>query len=305
MQGRIMIIDPLNDINVIKGLASPVRVGILNELRKGEKNVNELAELLHLPQSTVATNVMALEKAHLIQIEIKKATKGNQKVCRNLFDEYVINFGSKQKSTDEVITVEMPVGLFIEYKVSAPCGMCTPEKIVGYLDTPESFLEPERIKAGLLWFEKGFVKYQFPNNSYNKKKPVKKLEIVVELSSEIPGTNTKWLSDITLSINDHEVGTWTSPGDFGDKRGAFTPEWWKLEGSQYGLLKTWTITDEGSFVDGMQISKLKIRDLNLSNHHSIKTCFTVKEDAENVGGINIFGQGFGNYNHDILLNLYF
>lgn len=305
MQGRIMIINPIADIEVLKGLASPVRVNILNELRKGDKNVSELSAILNLPQSTVATNVMTLEKANLIETDIRKATKGSQKVCRNLYDEYIISLDNKQKSNDDVITVEMPVGLFIEYNVSSPCGMCTTEKIVGYLDTPESFLEPERIKAGLLWFEKGFVKYQFPNNSYTKKKPVKKLEIIVELSSEIPGTNPKWLSDITLSINEHEVGTWTSPGDFGDKRGKFTPEWWKLRGSQYGLLKTWTVTSEGSFIDGIQISDLKIHDLDLSSHHSIKTCFAVKEDAENVGGINIFGQGFGNYSHDIILNLYF
>lgn len=301
-----MIINPLTDIDVLKGLASPIRVNILNELRKGEKNVNELSLILNLPQSTVATNVTTLEKANLIETVIRKATKGSQKVCRNLYDEYIISLANKQETTtDDVITVEMPVGLFIEYKVSAPCGMCTTEKIVGYLDTPESFLEPERINAGLLWFEKGFVKYQFPNNAYNKKKPIKKLEVIVELSSEIPGTNPKWLSDITLTINDNEVGTWTSPGDFGDKRGKFTPEWWKLRGSQYGLLKTWTVTAEGAFVDGIQISDLKIQDLNLNMHHSIKVCFSVKEDSENVGGINIFGHGFGNYNHDILLNLYF
>ncbi len=155
MQGRIMIINPNTDMDVLKGLASPVRVSILNELRKGEKNVNELSNILNLPQSTVATNIMTLEKkANLIEIDIRKATKGNQKVCRNIYDEYVINLGNMEESNDEVITVEMPVGLFIEYNISAPCGMCTADKIVGYLDTPESFLEPERIKAGLLWFEK-------------------------------------------------------------------------------------------------------------------------------------------------------
>ena len=305
MGRRIMLIDPLKDTDVIKGLASDIRIRILEELRKGDKNVNELASILNLPQSTVATNVMTLAKAKLISYKIQKAVKGNQKICKNIYDEYVISFQDSSKSDEEVITVEMPVGLFIEYDVSAPCGMCTNKKIIGYLDTPESFLEPERISAGLLWFEKGYVKYQFPNNSYNKKKPVRKLELTVELSSEIPGTNPKWLSDITLNINNKEVGTWTSPGDFGDKRGNFTPDWWKLEGSQYGLLKTWVVNEEGSYIDGIKISDLKIDDLELTEHHSIKVKFEVKEDAENVGGINIFGKGFGNYNHDILLNLSF
>ena len=45
----------------------------------------------------------------------------------------------------------------------------------------------------------------------------------------------------TLWINDVAVGTWTSPGDYGDRRGIYTPTWWKLEGSQYGKLKTWRI----------------------------------------------------------------
>ena len=41
----------------------------------------------------------------------------------------------------------------------------------------------------------------------------------MELSSEVPGTNANWPSDITLWVNEIEIGTWTSPGDFGDKRG--------------------------------------------------------------------------------------
>ncbi len=53
----------------------------------------------------------------------------------------------------------------------------------------------------------------------------------MELSSEVPGTSADWPSDITLAINGNDVGTWTSPGDFGDKRGVFTPDWWKLKGS--------------------------------------------------------------------------
>ena len=45
----------------------------------------------------------------------------------------------------------------------------------------------------------------------------------MELSSEVPGTNLDWPSDITLWVNDIIVGTWTSPGDYGDKRGVYTP----------------------------------------------------------------------------------
>jgi len=30
----------------------------------------------------------------------------------------------------------------------------------------------------------------------------------------------------------------------------------------------------------------------------------IKEDAEHVGGLNIFGRGFGNYDQDLVLRMY-
>ena len=57
------------------------------------------------------------------------------------------------------------------------------------------------------------------------------LEFSMELSSEVPGTSADWPSDITVAVNGKDIGTWTSPGDFGDKRGVYTPDWWKLKGS--------------------------------------------------------------------------
>lgn len=244
-----------------------------------------------------------MEEAKIIETGIVKANKGTQKICWSLYDEFLIEF-AEPKTTTDAIEVEMPIGLFIEYKVSPPCGMCSPEKIIGFLDSPASFLEPKRVKAGLLWFEKGFVVYQFPNNALYQQKPVRKLQVTAELSSETPGTNPRWPSDITLWINGLETGTWISPGDFGDKRGTYTPDWCKLEGSQYGLNKVWSVTEAGSFIDGVQVAAVTIDDLRLADHHSIKVKFGIKEDAQNVGGLNIFGRGFGNYDQDIVLRLH-
>jgi len=100
-----------------------------------------------------------------------------------------------------------------------------------------------------------------------------------------------------------KVGTWTSPGDFGDKRGTFTPDWWKLSGSQYGMLKTWRITAQGTYVDGTRISDVTLADIDLSSHRSIRLRIEVKADAKHPGGLNIFGRGFGNYDQDIVLRL--
>ncbi|GJM72296.1 hypothetical protein HMSSN036_45120 [Paenibacillus macerans] len=69
--------------------------------------------------------------------------------------------------------------------------------------------------------------------------------IMMEIASEAPGVNNNYPSDITFALNEVKLGTWTSPGDYGDQRGRFTPDWWPQYTNQYGLLKQLRVTDEG------------------------------------------------------------
>jgi len=301
----ILIVNSSEKPEVITALSSLARVEILNLLTRKQLNINEIAQELHMPQSTIATNVALLEKTGLVETEMMNAKKGSQKMCRAAYQEILIQFGPKAQKDDDTIEVEMPIGLFTQYQVSAPCGLCSSESIIGYLDVSDSFLNPDRMKAGLIWFETGWVEYQYPNNAMYTDRPIRALEISAELSSEAPGTNDSWLSDITMWINNTEIGQWTSPGDFGDKRGKLTPDWWKLEGSQYGLLKKWSVTKKGTFVDGVKISEITLDDIHIAEHHSIRVKLGVKSDAQHPGGINIFGRGFGNHNQAIVLRMYF
>ena len=268
-------------------------------------NINDIAARLELPQSTVSSHVSLLEKAQFIRTELIKARKGNQKICHSTFDEVLLAFkDAKSRSEDTGIEVSMPIGLYTSVEVTAPCGMCTADGIVGLLDVPDSFLDPGRMKAGLLWFTRGYVEYQFPNNAKLANTDIDAIEFTMELSSEVPGTSADWPSDITLTVNGIDVGTWTSPGDFGDKRGVYTPDWWKLKGSQYGKLKNWRIGQNGTYVDGVRISDISIHSLDVARHHSIRLRIGVHDDAKHPGGINIFGRGFGNYDQDIVLRLH-
>jgi predicted transcriptional regulator len=300
-----MIINPLEDLNKIKALASEPRIQMLKLIRERKLNINEIAEVLKLPQSTVATHMTILEEAELVHTESVKAKKGNQKLCSPAFRELLIQFPEEKSQDDNFIEVEMPIGIFTDCTATAPCGLCSTEKIIGMLDIPDSFLNPERMKAGLLWCGSGSFEYKFPNNTLYENDKISKLEVSMELSSETPGTNSTWPSDITVWINRIEIGTWLSPGDFGDKYGKYTPKWWKLEGSQYGLLKHFSVTNEGSFIDGVKVSDVTIADLKISEHHSIRVRVGVKENAEHLGGMNIFGKGFGNYDQGIILRTYF
>ncbi len=306
MKPNFLTINPEDNIAILKGLASTIRIRILKLLHeRGRLNVNEISRLLELPQSTVATNVQMLEEAGLITTETVKAKKGHQKICAARFDEIIVRFESAEPRQDSnMVEVSMPLGLFTSCEVSAPCGLCSPEGIIGLLDVPDFFLDPNRVQAALIWFGRGHVEYKFPNNAKILNASVESLEFSMELSSEVPGTNTNWPSDITLWVNDIAAGTWTSPGDFGDKRGVYTPNWWKLEGSQYGKLKSWRIDSEGTFVDGVRLSNVTIGSLDLQTHHSIRMRIGIDSKAEHPGGVNIFGKGFGNYDQDIVMRLY-
>ncbi len=306
MSRNFLVVDPEEDLEVLKGLASPVRVRILKLLHvQGPLNVNDIAEALELPQSTVSSNVQILEEANLIRTETQKARKGNQKICHSAFDEVLVMFKEDiNPLRADAIEVSMPLGLYTSCEVTAPCGLCSSEGIIGLLDVPDTFLDPDRMKAGLMWFTRGFVEYQFPNNAKLSKNEIESMEFSMELSSEVPGTSADWPSDITVAVNGMDIGTWTSPGDFGDKRGVYTPDWWKLKGSQYGKLKSWRVSREGTYVDGVKISPVSLKDLDVETHHSIRLRIGVKADAKHPGGINIFGRGFGNYDQDIVLRLH-
>lgn len=289
----------------VHGLASAMRLQILRLLRQeGPLNVNQIGARLNLPQSTVAANVAVLEQSGLIETEMVKATKGQQKVCHVRFDDIVIRLdGPQLERRQDLVEVAMPLGLYTSCDVSAPCGLCSNRGVIGLLDVPDFFLDPARVEAMLLWFSRGFVEYKFPNNAKLLNASVTSLEFSLEMSSEVPGTSLNWPSDITLWVNGTKIGTWTSPADYGDKRGALTPRWWKLEGSQYGRLTSWVVTPHGTFLDGVRLSDITLTDLKLPEHHSIRLRVGIEDTARHPGGLNIFGRQFGNHEQDIVMRL--
>lgn len=306
METKLLTVDPVKDVLVVQALGSASRIEILNLLRlKGPLNVSDVAKRMDMPQSTAATNLRMLEIAGLIHTNTMKATKGNQKICSSIYDEILIRFDDRTSSSDDIVTVSMPIGLFTEFDVVAPCGLCSTSNVIGMLDVQDVFFDPQRMQASLLWFTRGYVEYKFPNNSKVSGRKIKKLEFSAELSSETPATNVNWPSDISVWVNGIKAGHWTSPGDFGDRRGMYSPSWWKLGGSQYGKLKVWTIDDQGTWIDEVRVSAQTLDSLGIADHHSIRFRIGVDEKAENPGGLNIFGKGFGDFDQDIVMAMMF
>lgn len=289
---------------VTKALGSETRLEILRFLSAHTCTLLEIAEALDLPPSTATLHINVLEKAGLIETNLRPATRGLQKVCARVYDRIVIQLPAHADREDTTVEVPMPIGAFVNIDVVPTCGLLGELGIIGQLDDPGTFYEPERIHAQLLWFRRGYVEYRFPNR-LPPNVLLDDIEISLEVCSEAPLNHTDWPSDITLWIGDIEIGTWTSPADFGGERGALTPAWWDTQNSQYGLLKVWKVTNHGSFVDGMRISKITLQNLSLKPGNPIPVRIGIKENAANVGGLNLFGSKFGNYPQDIVLRQHY
>ena len=203
---------------------------------------------------------------------------------------------------DDFYQSSIKVGHYSNHEVYPTCGLATAEAMVGEVDDPRYFSHPDRYNADILWFTRGFVEYDVPN-FIPPNQQITELMIEMEISSEAPGVNSNWPSDIRFYLNGQNVGEWTSPGDFGDVQGIFTPDWWYPNWNQYGLLKLLVVNRNGTFIDGRQISEVTTTDLALTSNSQIKFRLAVEEDAAHVGGLTIFGKTFGNYAQDIAVRI--
>ncbi len=261
-------------------------------------NIGEIAELLQIPASTAALHIKVLEGASLIHTEQQPGSRGSMKLCSRKNDFVSIRLAGLPAGVDQISTISMPVGAYTDCSIKPTCGLAGIDAPIGYEDRPADFFLPERMNAQIIWTAGGYVEYKFPYSLAHNIK-LKQLLLTFEICSEAPNYREDWKSDITIWINGKESGTWRCPGDFGARRGRLNPSWWEGGSTQYGLLTTVTITDKLTYINNEQSSTLSLDDLHLNDSHFITVRIGNKKDAEFIGGFNLFGQKFGDYEQDI------
>ena len=285
-------------LETFKALGSDTRIQILNILVENEQmSMNQLATELNISNGALTGHIKKLEECGLINISNESAGHGNQKMCSVTQDRIIVDI-KKPIDYKNVFETEIKVGQFSRHQVWPTCGIATSESVIGELDDIRYFNHPDRFTANILWFTKGYVEYTIPNLIPSNQR-ITQLSISAELSSEAPGIDNNWPSDISFYINDTKIGMWTSPGDFGDVHGMFTPQWWPQNWNQYGLLKLLVINDYGTYIDGLKISDVSTLSLHLDYSSDIRLRLAVENDSEHVGGITLYGKSFGNYDQDI------
>lgn len=285
---------------ICHALSSNLRLDILRVTEFEKLSCTEMSKIFGYPLSTIISNVDILEKAGLLFSTYVPARNGHTRYCSSIYYDIFIKLGSDLllEKENEYFLAEVPIGNYMNFDVAPTCGFVVDETHIFMEDSPSVMINPIRIHAQLLWFKKGFVEYYIPLEK-SKEREIELISIEAEICAEAPGFNNNYKSDITLWLNGKEIGTYLAPGDFGGVKGRYSPEYWSLEHTQFGKLVTWKISQDSSYINDYKASAITIEDLQIPSKEYVTLRIGIKENATNVGGINIFGKNFGNYNQDI------
>ena len=283
-------------------LNSPARIQILKLLYFNSYNVGEIAQKLHIPNSSAALYVSSLEKANLITTKLVTGTRGAMKVCSRKYDTVILHLNKADENAEKVATVTMPVGCFTDCSVEPSCGIISETGYIGMEDRPESFYLPERVRAHLIWSKCGYVEYRFPFTVPLGAK-ITGFSLSFEVCSETNNYNEDWPSDITVWVDGMDCGTWRCPSDFGARRGRLNPAWWSGGCTQYGKLLSLEVSGSGSTLNAAVAPSPRIDQFSFSHERPVVIRIGNKPDAEYQGGFNIFGKKMGDFEQDIVFSI--
>ncbi len=318
---RLKSLNLYDDEDVIAGIVSalsvPIRRKILKLVNIHNYSISDIALKLNIPVSTISFHVKSLVAAGLLKYSNEAKKIGNQK--RLTLNNYMFTIYTGHPTDDvryinETRVIDIPVGSYTDYAIKeTPCGLAT-EKRVYPSDAECFFSSPQRFEAGIIWLKRGFLEYSVPmldyevddtqiahNLTLKDRRNIISLCFSFEVCSEYPGYNQNCKSDLTFSVNDIELCTYTSAGDYGERRGKLNPDWWADSHTQYGLLTTLDIRFDGTYLNEKKVSDVCVEDLDIRQSNLLKFRIAVKDDARHVGGFNLFGKSFGDYPQDIKL----
>ena len=305
---HFLAVDPEQSIEVVRGLASPIRLRVLKLLNiQGPMNVNAISEALGLPQSTIATNIQVLELGPDPHADRQGHEGPSEDLLRGLRgDRHQLRphaEGDDRQSDHRGGDAARPLHELQRQRALRPVldrGDHRPPRRAGPL--PRSRAD----EGGADLVRARLCRVQVPQQRQDPAIPRSSVSrSPSSCSSEVPGTASDWPSDITVWVNDVRIGTWTSPGDFGDKRGALTPALVEARGlavRQAQDLVRVSSAAPTSTAPGCRGSRSPISTWpSTTRSASGSAC---EENTRHPGGINIFGRGFGNHDQDIVLRLH-
>lgn len=295
--------DDYEKISLIgKALSSTIRLEIISLLNKTPKTLSEISKELDLQLSSCSFHLDLLEQAGLISVSYNPKTKKKIKTFSYSEGKVLMLLRKPLNAQKKSFKTSVNIGDYVNAKFSKRCGFASETEQLMDGDNMLTF-SPLRHKAQILWSSDAcFMEYAFPT-VFLKEGEIETVEFSLEICSETMGYNNDFPSDITFSVNGKELCCFLCPGDFGDRYGTYTPLWWYPESTKYGTLVTIRIDESGVSLNGKSVNKKIVLSDLFDNDDRLLFKIEVKKDAEHVGGINLFGEKFGDYNRNIELNV--
>lgn len=269
-------------------LAAPVRAEILKlVLSHKADSLDYLAKTLHLTNGAITQHVKKLCDAGLIKLVEMPGKRGTAKRCVPAVDRVILDLATDLEMNAEQV-FDIKLGSFSVASVNPYCGIATPNGWLGERDDPRYFTYPDRTDATLIYFNSGRLGWTLPAP---QKKQLKSISLSFEISSKPYGYGRTRDSLVTFFINDVKLGEHTVDGEFTDRKGLFcTPDIDDV--CRYGKLKTITVNELGTFLDGIQIGGATVNSIT-TDHLGFYI------STEN--GIALFGSDYGDYGRGIRL----
>ena len=293
---------------VANALNAPTRRKILSLLTANSYTIQEIADRLNMSLSNTSFHVKFLQKAGLVNLTQNHSKRGNEKIValeKHCLEILFINEAENSfPSSSHAFSTELPVGSFTLFDIVPPCGIADADgNLIGAEALPDIFYNYKRIKGEIIWFTEGYLEYHVSNAAI-KNKVLEALQISCEVCSECANYNNSFKSDITFWMNDKEIGTYTSPGDFGGRSGKYTPKSWPAASTQYGMLVQTRIDEMGVWINQVNVSsEISIDDFAfITKEKCLRFKLGVKKNAKYAGGLNLFGRNFGDFQQGIRIS---
>ncbi len=296
-------VDELTIAKTCDGLANPIRVRIVRKLCEYPylRPFNSLSRDLKIPKTTLNYHLSKLEEAGIIRCFYKNSQNKSTKMVSKIVNNISIDTKKVEIEEDhskKSYLQEIPVGAYDSYvgkELDYALENETIERaILSQYDT-------KRFTAKLIYAKEGVVTYKV-SNAFSLVNGIDELIISLEICSEAPYYDNDYKSDITFWINDKEICTLITKGDYGDRKGKLNPDWWPRINTQYGELTTIKINNDGVYLKDVLVNRgITIKNLNILSNDFIKISIGNKDFTLNKGGFNIFGSEFGDYPQNIIV----
>lgn len=280
-----------------QALSSKTRISIIELLQRDDLSIQDLSHRLGLSSAMITKHISILEKNGIVESKMAKGIHGQLKICMLKRNDVVLVFNPVMDGfIRNSVTKSLPIGAFYDFDVSAPCGLTTGDKIIGFVDNPGTFYYEKKEAIELMWFTSGYLAYHVPLFDIELKR-LASIEFSLELCSEYVGYKMHWPSKVDFELNGHTLGGTTLLGDFGDRKGLLTPSWWNL-GTEYGHQVTINISARGTSINGKRTSPTTLKDVLAQPTEALTFKLATSQEYPK-GGLNIFGRKFGDYPQDI------